>query len=402
MYKQFFYNKDFKFSLEDIEKEGNIDIEIEGNVYNLPISWLALISFYEVKIPFKYIFDINFVKIKSKVLKLKTKHLMVFKKPIKYDRNLYFIPGFTDYVMDKNDNVFSIKTGKLKQISIRKFVDNYTCLTIYDADKSRYRNLYFHILKARTFIPNDNYEENFYLNHKNGKRSDNRICNLEWLSPSGNNIHAFTSNLRKDNKNCELRDVLTGSVKSFHSISEALQTLYSKKATIRSKIFFNNKIVPILIKDRYEIRLKDSKDSWFWDKDKIKEFKKRNRLQKIRILNILTKEDFYFVSTQAAADFLSVSNETITTLLRKEILERIDVFILHYDNLKINENISIDDIKEFKTIKKRKFELKNSEQILNFNSLTKTIKFLNVDKKTFKRYLKLNKEIKGYTVKEII
>ena len=55
------------------------------------------------------------------------------------------------------------------------------------------KTLFIHRLVALTFLLKQDGKE--HVNHIDGNRSNNNISNLEWISPSGNSIHAIRTGL---------------------------------------------------------------------------------------------------------------------------------------------------------------------------------------------------------------
>ncbi len=99
------------------------------------------------------------------------------------------INGYEKYMIGNNGNILTIKTNKIKKI------DNYleySKITLSDINYKK-KNFAVHRLVAEAFIPNPLNKE--YVNHINGNKKDNRVDNLEWLTPSENTQHAYNTGL---------------------------------------------------------------------------------------------------------------------------------------------------------------------------------------------------------------
>lgn len=98
-----------------------------------------------------------------------------------------------------------IHTLEEKELKGWKTSDGYVYISLYkDGSKKTYCK---HRLILESFIckPDENYE----CNHKNGIKDDNRLENLEWVTPSENQLHAYANGLtlpRRGEKNgsCKL------------------------------------------------------------------------------------------------------------------------------------------------------------------------------------------------------
>lgn len=124
-------------------------------------------------------------------------------KSVKENRNIeewrpVCIEGFENrYMVSSFGNVLSFPTKRRSHSRVLKpktTWDGYleTALT---GDNGKCKFIRTHRLVAIHFIPNpDNKPE---VNHKDGNKFNNRVDNLEWVTSSENQIHAYKAGLQK-------------------------------------------------------------------------------------------------------------------------------------------------------------------------------------------------------------
>lgn len=100
------------------------------------------------------------------------------------------IPNFPKYSITKGGDVWSEKTNRWLKPSAKG--NGYLYVTIYDANKRRHSRS-IHSLVAETYI--GPRAEGWVVNHKSGIKTDNDLNNLEYITISQNNAHAYEMGL---------------------------------------------------------------------------------------------------------------------------------------------------------------------------------------------------------------
>lgn len=102
------------------------------------------------------------------------------------------IPGYGGvYEASNLGRIRSLKTGNIltPYVNCKGYCRATLCVN------GKCYNVSFHRVVITSFLPNP--ENMPQINHKNGIKTDNRLCNLEWCSSSYNLKHAFRIGLRK-------------------------------------------------------------------------------------------------------------------------------------------------------------------------------------------------------------
>ena len=97
------------------------------------------------------------------------------------------------------ENYYQISSfGRVKNIKTGKILNG-------DTNNSGYKRVWLYVpVKKRFFIHRlvaihfcDGYQEGLVVNHKDGDKLNNLSNNLEWVTHSENDLHAYKFNLRK-------------------------------------------------------------------------------------------------------------------------------------------------------------------------------------------------------------
>lgn len=150
------------------------------------------------------------------------------------------IPMFNDYSATESGEIYRTSYSDNQNLSLHELLHKltpsldrygYSKVVLSVKGKTYYRTV--HRLVALTFLENkDNLP---MVNHKNGNKVDNRVENLEWISPRDNVLHAHRTHLHNG---CRTAVTLQRNedIKRFDSITEAAKYLNRSRDCFRRNL----------------------------------------------------------------------------------------------------------------------------------------------------------------------
>lgn len=123
-----------------------------------------------------------------------------------------------NYEVSTEGRVRNVKTGRIKKQTVANRYKQ-----VYLSKNGKGRNFRVNRLVAFAFIPNDDVENKTQVNHINEDKLDNRVENLEWVSPKQNQNHGSCSERKGKSRGKKVRCVETG--QEFYSIREVQRQL---------------------------------------------------------------------------------------------------------------------------------------------------------------------------------
>lgn len=111
------------------------------------------------------------------------------------DEEWKVIKEFPSYMISSYGRVYSIKNKKI--LKPQKRPNGYLKVSLSRPDGPRDPNVSIHVLVAKYFCGNDDPSNKIFVNHISGVKCNNYYKNLEWVTPSENNIHAIENGLAK-------------------------------------------------------------------------------------------------------------------------------------------------------------------------------------------------------------
>lgn len=375
-----------------VSETGDIGLTIGINQYFRSKDWWLLFAKSEQPGEQLDLDNVKFYKLETPLTRKDNVWRVHWDCPVYSQAEFRIVPSYPRISVTSDGICASTETGKI--LNLHQDQKGYLFANVYDPVCREYRSIGVHILVAMAWLPEGPTNEFYMVNHKDGIKSNNSVSNLEWCNHKGNNFHAVWNDLNIQAESCKIRDILTGEIKQFPSIKQAM--IFLGFDTNKASVLFENLRPTRLFKSRYELRLKSDKRPWYYTKVKVTEENisqiKDKCLYRVTVKNIHTGEILIFNGVNAVFEKYQLRNHACADrkLLKRLLKEK-------YPELSVNF---------IKQVDTGVVQVKNLEtgEITEYPSANKVAKKLGIEKRTVLRMIKFKgaKSFKGFAIRRKI
>lgn len=236
-------------------------------------------------------------------------------KPLSYQgTDFYPIPGFDGYYISKDSRVYSSKTNRIRKPQYN--TNGYLELSLNLGKVDKTRRVGIHRLLGITFLPYEGDIRKLVINHKNGIKTDNSLCNLEWVTYQQNAEHAGKIRLTSKCRPICMVSYPTLEITEFPSIIACSRVTGISKDMISYRLRSKGKV---LFPELHMYFYSEDKEKFFkwYDRKHLKETLNSYK-KSIIVRDVLKGTEIKFDTLKLASEYLNVSPSTMTSWLKLE------------------------------------------------------------------------------------
>lgn len=224
----------------------------------------------------------------------------------------YLIPNHSRYVINRSGAVINRSNGQ--ELSGSRNPAGYINIRLVD-DAGHCKTWGRHRLLAFVFLKNDGNVDELYVNHDNGVKGDDRLENLEWVTPQQNVEHAGQAGLTAKCQPMSVRNVFTGEVRKFPSAIECARTLgFSRDAVAYRLSVGETRVFP----EGLQYRNSWCEETWQVPLNIDRELLFNGTSKQVLMREVLTGEIFEFKKLTVLASYLGSSLSAISSWLKRK------------------------------------------------------------------------------------
>ena len=187
-----------------------------------------------------------------------------------------------------------------------------------------------HRMVALAWVKNENWEENDIVDHINGIKSQFDAINLRWVNNRENTRLATVTDLRPDIIPVKVRNINTGVVTQFGSLTQACDFIGRSRISTTVSALRDGKVWEGT-NGKFEMKYLDDKSPWYYTKYKAKAPKLERYIFMVHIPREDTRNSYYtksFISPRDA--YINLTGEDSIGMLDENVINTLKALFPTY------------------------------------------------------------------------